>query len=126
MLSELYAFFKKDVINVSSYKLNFAMSFMGIFFSVISFFFVSRLIPGQAVADYGGDYFSFVLIGLALSNFVGLGIGSFSRIIRSMQTTGTIETVLSSRTKLSTFLFGSSFKSPESLNILDHINKKWV
>ena len=111
MFPELWAFFKKDVLNASSYKLNFAFSFIGIFFSVISFFFISRLIPSKAVADYGGDYFSFVLIGLALSNFIGLGMGSFSGIIRTMQTTGTIETVLSSRTKLSTFLIGSSLWS---------------
>jgi ABC-2 type transport system permease protein len=111
MLSESLAFFKKDILNASSYKLNFAMRFIGIFFSVISFFFVSRLIPGRAVVDYGGDYFTFVLIGLALSNFIGLGMGSFSGIIRRMQTTGTIETVLSSRTKLSTFLVGSSLWS---------------
>lgn len=108
MISELLAFLKKDALNVSSYKLNFAMSFAGIFLSVLSFFFVSRLIPGRAVVDYGGDYFSFVLIGLALSNFIGLGMNSFAGIIRGMQTSGTIETVLSSRTKLHTFLIGSS------------------
>ncbi|MBW2965882.1 ABC transporter permease [Candidatus Woesearchaeota archaeon] len=108
MLPEILAFFKKDALSVSSYKLNFAMRFMGIFFSVVSFFFISRLIPNRAIVDYGGDYFSFVLIGLALSNFIGLGMGSFAGIIRSMQTTGTIETVLSSKAKLSTFLLGSS------------------
>jgi len=108
MFSELMAFLKKDFLSASSYKLDFAMSFVGIFFSVISFFFVSRLIPNAAVVDYGGDYFSFVLIGLALSNFIGLGMGSFSGIIRSMQRTGTIETILTSRTKLRHFLIGSS------------------
>jgi ABC-2 type transport system permease protein len=111
MFPELLAFLKKDVLNASSYKLAFTMRFIGIFFSVVSFFFVSRLIPGRAVVDYGGDYFSFVLIGLALTNFIGLGMNSFSGIIRNMQTTGTIETVLSSRTKLSSFLVGSSLWS---------------
>jgi ABC-2 type transport system permease protein len=108
MFSQLLAFLKKDYLSESSYKLSFAFRFFGIFFSVLSFFFISRLIPGQGVSDYGGDYFSFVLIGLALSNFIGLGIGQFSGIIRHMQTTGTIETVLSSRTKISTVLIGSS------------------
>ena len=108
MLSQLWAFFRKDYLDASSYKVAFAFRFLGIFFSVLSFFFISRLIPSAAVKDYGGDYFSFVLVGIALSSFIGLGMHEFAGLMRGMQTTGTIETVLSSRTKLSIVLFGSS------------------
>ena len=108
MYYQLLAFLKKDYLDASSYKLGFVFRFLGIFFSALSFFFISRLIPGTAVKDYGGDYFSFVLIGIAVSNFLGLGLNEFTSVIRNMQTTGTIETVLSCRTRLGTILFGSS------------------
>jgi ABC-2 type transport system permease protein len=107
MIDQLWAFLKKDYINASSYKMAFIFQFIGIFFSALSFFFISKLIPNAAVADYGGDYFSFVLIGIALSSFIGLGMGGFATIIRNMQTTGVIETVLTSRTKLGIILVGS-------------------
>jgi ABC-2 type transport system permease protein len=111
MIEQLFAFLKKDVQDAASYKFAFFLNFIGIFFSVVSFFFISKLVPGTAVQDYGGDYFSFVLIGIALSNFLGLGLNGYAAIIKRMQTTGTIETVLSSRARLGTILFGSSIWS---------------
>jgi ABC-2 type transport system permease protein len=108
MRSQIWAFFKKDFLMASSYKLNFILSYLGIFFSVFSFFFIAKLVPSSAVSEYGGDYFSFVLIGIAASNFIGLAQHGFASILREMQSMGTIEILFSSRTKLSTILIGSS------------------
>ena len=60
------AFIKRDFSQEVSYRMSFIMQLGGIIFSVAIFYFMSRLF-GTSVApqlqDYGGDYFSFVLIG---------------------------------------------------------------
>ncbi len=55
------------------------MNLIGVFFSVLTFFFIAKLF-GKAAAphlqEYGGDYFPFVLIGIAFSTFLGVGLGT--------------------------------------------------
>jgi ABC-2 type transport system permease protein len=58
--------------------------------------------------DYGGDYFSFVLLGLAFSIYMMLGLQTFSETIREGQMLGTLEIMLLSPTKLSAILLSSS------------------
>jgi ABC-2 type transport system permease protein len=60
---------------------------------------------------YGGDYFSFVLIGLAFSGYMGLSLSSFAQSIREGQTMGTLEIMLLSPTRLSAILLSSSLWS---------------
>ena len=57
---------------------------------------------------YGGDYFSFVLIGIAFGAYFGVGLSSFSSSLRSSQTTGTLEAMLSTPTRISTIILSSS------------------
>jgi ABC-2 type transport system permease protein len=67
-MSVATAFLKRDVSMALSYRMSFVLRIFGIFFSVASFYFLSRLFGGAMVSQldqYGGDYFSFVLIGLA-------------------------------------------------------------
>jgi ABC-2 type transport system permease protein len=58
--------------------------------------------------EYGGDYFPFVLLGLAFSTYMMLGLQTFSETIREGQVMGTLEIMLLSPTKLSTILLSSS------------------
>ena len=108
------AFLKRDVSVALSYRLSFALQIFGIFFSVASFYFLSRLFGAALVPQlqqYGGDYFSFVLIGLAFSSYLGLSLSNFSSSIREGQTTGTLEIMLLSPTRLSAILVSSSLWS---------------
>ena len=108
------AFLKRDFSNAISYRADFAMQFLGIFLSVATFYFLSQLF-GSAVAPqletYGGDYFAFVLIGIAFSGYMGFSLSSFAQSIRQGQVTGTLEIMLLSRTRLSTILLSSSLWS---------------
>ena len=90
MFNTLWSFLKKDFKSETTYKMHFLFRFGMIFISAMMFFFVAKLIPGQAVAEYGGDYFSFVLVGVALSSFITVGVRTFSETIRTMQLTGTL------------------------------------
>jgi len=107
ILKKALAFLKRDYKMQVSYRLSFLLQFLGIFFSVATFFFVSKLL-GKAVnpylTSYGGDYFSYVLIGIAFSGFLGTGLGTFSSTISSAQSHGTLETMLVTPTSLSAII----------------------
>jgi ABC-2 type transport system permease protein len=105
------AFLRRDFSIALSYRLGFILQIGGIFFGVASFYFLSRLFGNALVPQldqYGGDYFSFVLIGLAFNGYLGLSLSSFASSIREGQMTGTLEIMLLSPTRLSAILFSSS------------------
>lgn len=105
------SFIKKDLLTETSYKLHFIMQFAGIFFSTVSFFFLSKLVGnniGGALKPYGGDYFSFVLIGFAFTHYLRVSLQGFSSSIRENQLMGIMEILLVADTKLSTIIISSS------------------
>lgn len=108
------AFVKKSFISATSYKLSFIMELGGILFSVAMFFFMSKLFGTAFIPHlepYGGDYFSFVLIGIALSDYLGLAMGSMASTIRGGQVMGTLEALLVTQTEISTIIVSSSLYS---------------
>ena len=108
------AFFIRDIQIALSYKMQFVLQFVGIFFSSMIFFFVSKLISSgvsNQLAAYGGDYFSFVIIGVALTDYLSVSLDGFSGEIRSAQVEGTLETLLVTPTPVSTILFSSTLYS---------------
>lgn len=114
ILKKPLAFVCRDFINESSYKLNFVTQLAGIFFATAVWFFLSNVF-GNSVSPYlkkyGGDYFSFVLIGISFTNYLSVSLGSFSGTIRSAQTLGTLEAMLVTQTKASMIIFSSSLYS---------------
>jgi ABC-2 type transport system permease protein len=96
------------------YRLSFLLQLLGILFSSASFYFVAQLLGANAVPQltrYGGDYFSFVLIGIAFVGYQGVALHTFSGVIRSAQSQGTLEAMLVTPTRLATVLFSSSLWS---------------
>ncbi len=107
------AFLKKDALLEVSYRFSFVLQFASIFFSVVMFYFVAKLLGDapsvrNALKEYGGSYFAFVLIGIAFSNFLSVGLGSFSTSIRAEQMMGTLEAMLVTPTRLSNIVLSSS------------------
>jgi ABC-2 type transport system ATP-binding protein len=105
------AFLQRDWHMETSYRLAFLLEFVSIFFSVAVFYFVGQLMGAQAVpllVEYGGDYFAFVLVGIAFARYFGVGISSFSNNLRQAQATGTLEAMLTSPTSLSMIILSSS------------------
>jgi len=98
------AFIKRDFLTEISYKSSFMMSVIGIFFSALTFFFIAKLF-GKAAAphlqEYGGEYFPFVLIGIAFSTFLGVGLGTSASRLRQEQMLGTLEAMLVTPTRAS-------------------------
>jgi ABC-2 type transport system permease protein len=104
-------FLRRDFKEQMSYRLSFVLQFFGMLFSSSSFYFVSQLLGASAtqyLGSYGGDYFSFVLIGIAFVGYQGVALHSFAGVVQSAQSTGTLEAMLVTPTRLSTILFSSS------------------
>ena len=110
-LSILLAFLRRDILNEISYKLSFFLQLLAIFPVVLMFFFLSRLV-GTTISGplepYGGNYFPFVLIGIAVQNYLTLSLSRFSGSLRESQLSGTLEAVLVTPVRLPSFLIGST------------------
>src|SRR5438093_910565 len=110
-LRKVWAFVKRDFLQTASYRLNFVFSILAILFSCLTFFFSSRLLQGQDVATlrpYGGEYFPFVLIGIAFYSFLNVGLGALSESISRSQTTGTLEPLLVTPTSVTIIVLSST------------------
>ncbi len=110
-LPVLLAFLQRDFQNEFSYRFAFFFQFFNIFFMVGVFYFISSILGPAAspyLAAYGGDYFSFVLIGIAFAGYFGVGLSTFSNNIRQAQTTGTLEAMLSTPTSLPIIIISSA------------------
>ncbi len=108
------AFLWRDFINETSYKFAFFMQFVGIFISTLTFFFLSKLLGSVGVSylkPYGGNYFSFVLIGIAFYSYLGVSMRSLSESIREGQMLGTLESLLVTQTEIPTIILSSSLYS---------------
>lgn len=111
-IRKLLAFIKRDFLIEISYKFSFFLQFGGILLALISFYFLSMLIGGENIKHlqpYGGNYFSFVIIGIAFSNYLSGALLKLSRHMRNEQVTGTLEALLSTQTGIHTIIFSASF-----------------
>jgi ABC-2 type transport system permease protein len=96
-MSLLWAFLLKDIRVAWSYRFSFMVQCLSLMFSLTSIRFLSDLVEdgtAEKLSAYGGDYFSFALIGIALSMISFPVVKSFAAGVRSAQTTGTLEAML--------------------------------
>ena len=108
------AFVKRDFMITTSYKFSFFLQLFGIFLSVLTFYFIAKMFSSASIPSlepYGGDYFSFVLIGIAFSGYLTTGLGSFSGSIRSEQMMGTLEAMLVTPTSTPFIIISSALWS---------------
>ncbi len=101
ILRKCWAFVVKDFRTDVSYRLAFAGQILFTFFMVASFYFFARMIGQSTIpslAPYGGEYFPFVLVGVAFSSYLDVSIRSFADTIRSAQVLGTLEALITTPT----------------------------
>jgi len=107
----LRAFLIRDFYTETSYRVSFLISIGGILFRVFIFYFLSQLVGPSAaplLQDYNGDYFSFVIIGIAFGGYFGVGLNSFASALRQAQITGTLEAMMMTPTPVSLMIVGSA------------------
>lgn len=113
-MSLAWAFFKRDALIALSYRATLVAGLVGNLFLLGVFYFIGKLIDGSAspaLAPYGGSYLAFMLIGLALTDCVGVSLTTFAGQIREGQLTGTLEATLMSPAPLPVILLCSSLWS---------------
>lgn len=111
MIRTLAAFFIRDFRKTLSYRFSFLLDIGSVVFKAATFYFVAQLIGTAAaphLAEYGGAYFPFVLIGIAFSSYQTVGLNSFAQSLRQEQFMGTLESVLCAPVRIPTFLAGSA------------------
>jgi len=107
-----WAFIKRDALLATSYRTAFVMQLAAIFMVVPLYFFVGKLFGAAAgegvLAEYGGNYFAFLLIGMAFVDYLAVSLRTFNQSLRDSQLMGTLEIVLLSPTSLTRLLLYSS------------------
>lgn len=99
------AFVRRDWAIARSYRLNLALELGSILFSLGMFFFLGRLVDrsgagreaaGATAGALPHGYFAFAAVGQAVLRVVQVGTSSSASRLRTEQTTGTLETLLTS------------------------------
>jgi ABC-2 type transport system permease protein len=113
ILRIIFEFFVRDVRIAASYRLNAFFSIASLFSLTVTVFFISlmmRRVEGsiETLGKYGGSYFAFAIVGLALQIYVDSSLRSFSQGIRTAQMTGTFEAMLTTRAPVPAVIAGSA------------------
>ncbi len=109
-----WAFFKRDAIVALSYRISFFVSLLEVVTILGVFYYIGQTIGQQnlpVLARYGGSFLAFLLIGIALTDCVGVSLTTFAQQIREGQMTGTLEATLMSPVRLAAVLVYSSLWS---------------
>jgi len=107
LLRTAAAFLSKDFREASSYRVQFLLGVALIvtqlvFLAVFSDFFGPLL--GERVG-HRGSYFDFAILGLCMWRFLTAALFDLSKSIRTAQTVGTLEALLTTRTGIPTLVF---------------------
>ncbi|MEL6188329.1 MAG: ABC transporter permease, partial [Myxococcota bacterium] len=108
----LWAFLVRDVKNAASYRLLLFVQTTSVLTLSFTFFFLALMLRGveghiPSLQPYGGRYFGFALIGLALSGFLDAALRAFSTSLRQAQMTGTFAAMLATGAPLGAIVAGS-------------------
>ena len=106
------ALIKRDMLSETSYRFSFAMQIVEIFLTIVAIYFLSQMFGKEMVekylSRYGGDYFTFAIIGIAFYSYFNIGFSHFSAKLQEAQSTGTLEAMISTPADFSTIVLGSS------------------
>ena len=111
MIKKIFAIIKKDFLIETSYKFSFALNIFGVLTTILVYFFIDRMFGYKMtryLEEFGVNYFSYVIVSMALFSYIGVGIGSFSSRLRREQLQGTLESLLLTPTKIPIILCGMS------------------
>lgn len=93
----LAAFARREGAMVSGYRIAFILRGFSFGLSILALAFLSRLVGAAAnphLAEYGGDYLSFAVIGVVVMDLQQVGVSHLSQRVRNAQILGTFEAEL--------------------------------
>ena len=105
------AFFMRDLKEEVSYRLNMVWQVGNLVFGVLGLLFLGRLIGGggvnPALAPYGGEYFLFAVVGVAVGDAMWAALRGFAGRVRYDQVVGTLDAMLSTPAPLGAIVLAS-------------------
>ena len=114
LFEKAFWFIKRGYLLQMSYKFDFLLRLFFMLFNILTYYFIAKMMgdaAAQYLEPYGGDYFSFVLIGMAFSGYLMISLRSFSESVRDEQMMGTLEAMLVTPTRTSSIIALSSLWS---------------
>ena len=118
-LRRLVAISKKEMITLTSYRVNMMMRVVNVWYFAISFYFIGEFVgEPESIRHLSGGYFEFVLVGSIVASFALVGMTAFSGQIREEQDEGTLEAVLTTPTPMWTIL-GASYIVPSIFVLIE-------
>jgi ABC-2 type transport system permease protein len=108
--AKLPAFLRRDFLEAWSYRTAFIADAVNLALQALLFFYVGRLVDPATLPTFGGGrvtYFEFVVVGIAISMVVGVGLFRAAAAFRKEQLMGTLEVLLMTPTSPATIQFGS-------------------
>jgi ABC-2 type transport system permease protein len=106
---KLMAFLRRDLLTAWSYRLAFVSDLVNLVAQVAVFSFVARLVDPARIPAFGEarpTYLAFVVVGIAISALLQLGLSRVGSALRNEQLLGTLESLLVTPTSELTILLG--------------------
>ena len=101
-----WAFLKRDLATDLSYKLSFAFQLANILIAIAAFYFLSHMLGRGAFRGY--EPFAFILVGIAVNDYMTTSMACYGQAIRGNQPMGTLKMVLATPTSPTAFVLLSS------------------
>lgn len=108
-LAKIPAFFRRDLLILWSYRTAFFSDWFNMLIQVLVFYFLSRIVPSDALPQYGGrptTYIQYVTVAIALTAFMSISLSRVTTAISTEQNQGTLEALLMTPTASPTLQLG--------------------
>jgi ABC-2 type transport system permease protein len=108
-MTKVLAFLRASWLTATSYRLSLVFSIGGLIVGFIPIYFVSRALQPvveESIRLEGEQYFGFLVIGIAVTYFLGFAMRSLPGAIAGGIRSGTLEALLATPTRLPTLLAG--------------------
>lgn len=92
-----------------SYRMGMVFSVLALAVTIVPVYFVSQALQpvvAESIRDEGGNYFAFLVVGLAAMTFVLAAVGAFPARLSSAISSGTLEAILATPTRIPEFILG--------------------
>ncbi len=108
-MGKIWALTRARWLTAASYRVRIAFSFAALIGSIVPVYFIAdalQPVMAESIRGEGGQYFGFLVVGMISLTFVGNAVNALPGQISGGITTGTLEVLLSTPTRLPTLLAG--------------------
>lgn len=106
-----FAFLRRDFLFETSYRFQTLFQFVSLMFTLVVLYFLSRMVGDQArgahLARYGGDFFSYALVGMTFLGLFNTGLTGFTSSLRQQVSVGVLEAMAAAPIGSASLLFFS-------------------